>query len=143
MAAGTHRWMRRAFKGVALGCVAGVLLAGCSDYPVEVDSSGQLTGVWSDYAGRTVEFADDGTFTARGLDKAMVGASCDGVAERQQGAVDLQGSYAEVTFDGVECEGMNLTFHGSPSSYVFCFTRDMTAGGCTDEFSRKSARPRR
>ncbi|PBC63873.1 hypothetical protein BKI49_12155 [Streptomyces sp. Tue6028] len=137
MAADQHQRIRRAFMGAALGCVVTLLLASCSDYPVEVDTVDQLTGVSSDFAGRTVEFKGDGTFTAEGLDKAEVGAECSGIADRQQGTLSLLGSYGEVTFDGVDCEDMKLAFHGSPSSFVACFTRDMTSGGCTDEFSRE------
>ncbi|MFC8505240.1 hypothetical protein ACFU3J_03870 [Streptomyces sp. NPDC057411] len=113
-------------------------VGGCSEYAVQVDSFDQLTGVWSDHAGRTVEFKGDGTFTGTGLDKAAVGVSCSGIAARQEGSVSLSGTYAEVTFDGVECDGMNLTFHGSPSSFVACFTQDMASAnaGCSDEFSR-------
>ncbi|MGD1225363.1 hypothetical protein AB9Q10_43880 [Streptomyces krungchingensis] len=137
MAAEQHQRIRRAFMGAASVCAATFLLASCSDYPVEVDTVDQLTGVWSDFAGRMVEFKDDGTFTAKGLDKADVGADCSGIADRQRGTVSLSGTYGEVTFDGVDCEGMKLAFYGSPSSFVACFTQDMTSGGCTDEFSRK------
>ncbi|TXS29787.1 hypothetical protein EAO71_14290 [Streptomyces sp. ms191] len=114
------------------------LLTSCSVYPVEVDTVDQLAGVWSDFDGRTVEFKDDGTFTAQGLDEAGIGAQCSGIAARQHGAVSLSGTYGEVTFDGVDCEGMALAFYGSPSSFVACFTRDPVSGGCTDEFSRKA-----
>ncbi|MFJ9812882.1 hypothetical protein ACIRTB_32155 [Streptomyces sp. NPDC101158] len=141
MAAGRHQRIRRAVSGAALGCAVTFLLVSCSDYPVEVDSVDQLTGVWSDFAGRTVEFKDDGTFTAKGLDKADVGSECAGIGDRQEGTVSLSGSSDEVTFDGVECEGMKLAFYGSPSSFVICFTQDMTSGGCTGEFSRKEGAP--
>ncbi|MFE5943675.1 hypothetical protein [Streptomyces sp. NPDC056480] len=64
-----------------------LLSASCSGYyPVEVDSADQLTGVWSDWSGVTVEFEDDGTFVAKGLDKDdVVGWGCTGFAERQHG----------------------------------------------------------
>ncbi|MEV0976975.1 hypothetical protein [Streptomyces sp. NPDC049915] len=117
------------------------LSASCSVYPVEIDSADQLAGVWSDFAGRTVEFTDDGTFTAKGLDKAYVGAECSGIADRQHGTLSLFGTYGEVTFDGVDCEGMKFAFYGSPSSFVACFTRDVTSGGCTDEFRRRKTDP--
>lgn len=123
--------------GAALGCAVTFLLSSCSDYPVEVNTNGQLAGVWSDFAGRTVEFEGDGTFTAQGLDKADAGDECPGIADRQHGTVSLFGSYGEVTFDGVDCEGMKIGFQGSPSSFVVCFTRDLASGGCTGEFSRK------
>ncbi|WP_405635800.1 hypothetical protein OHB53_23770 [Streptomyces sp. NBC_00056] len=141
MAADQHQRIRRAFMGAALGSAVTFLLTSCSVYPVEVNAIDQLAGVWSDVAGRTVEFKDDGTFTAKGLDKAEVGAECSGIADRQHGTVSLFGTYGEVTFDGVVCEGMKLAFYGSPSSFVACFTRDMTSGGCTDEFSREEADP--
>ncbi|MFE0652743.1 hypothetical protein ACFVZH_29630 [Streptomyces sp. NPDC059534] len=133
--------MRRAGVGVVLGCGVMFLVAACSVYPVEVDSVDQLEGVWSDFAGRTVEFKDDGTFTAKGLDKAAIGAECSGIADRQEGSVSLAGTYGEVTFDGVDCEGMELAFYGSPSSFVACFTGDAASGGCADEFSRKDDGP--
>jgi hypothetical protein len=123
--------------GATLGCAVTFLSASCSDYPVEVDSVDQLTGVWSNWDGATVEFKDDGTFTARGLNKEDVGYECSGIADRQHGTLSPSGTFAEVTFDGVDCEDMKLAFYGSPSSFVACFTRDVTAGGCTDEFSRK------
>ncbi|MEW2415359.1 hypothetical protein AB0953_16810 [Streptomyces sp. NPDC046866] len=113
------------------------LLSSCSSYPVQVNTVDQVTGVWSDFAGRTVEFKGDGTFTATGLDTSDLGAACPGIADRQHGAVSLGGSYGDVTFDGVDCEGMRLAFYGSPSSFVACFTQDVTSGGCTDEFRRK------
>lgn len=137
MAAGRHQRIRRAFMGVAWGCGVSFLLTSCSTYPVEVTSADQLAGVWEDFAGRTVEFKGDGTFTATGMDEADVGEECSGVAATQQGALSLSGTYADVTFDGVDCEGMMLAFYGSPSSFVVCFTRDVTAGGCTGELSRK------
>ncbi|MEU6978361.1 MULTISPECIES: hypothetical protein [unclassified Streptomyces] len=113
------------------------LATSCSVYPVEVETADQLVGVWSDFAGRTVEFKGDGTFTAKGLDEAEVAADCSGIADPQQGSLALGGTYADVTFDGVDCEGMKLAFYGSPSSFVACFTRDVTVGACTDELSRK------
>ncbi|MEV7281912.1 hypothetical protein [Streptomyces sp. NPDC093111] len=112
------------------------LLVSCSTYPVEVRTADQLTGTWTDFAGRTVEFKDDGTFTAKDLDKADVGAECSGIAALQKGTVSLSGAYGDVTFDGVDCEDMKLAFYGSPSSFVACFTRDVTAGGCTGELRR-------
>ncbi|MET9677062.1 hypothetical protein ABZY68_28815 [Streptomyces sp. NPDC006482] len=114
------------------------LLASCSGYyPVEVDTVDRLTGVWSDWTGATVEFKDDGTFTAAGLDKAdVIGWGCTGFAERQHGTWSPSGTHDTVTFDGVDCEDMSLAFYGSPESFIFCFTRDVTAGGCSHEFSR-------
>lgn len=127
--------------GAALGCAATFVSASCStsDYPVEVRTVDQLVGVWSDFAGSTVEFKGDGTFTAKGLDRAAIGAECAGIADRQNGTVALSGTYGEVTFDGVDCRGMELAFYGSPTSFVVCFTRDAASGGCADEFSRKKA----
>ncbi|MFG2328389.1 hypothetical protein ACGFMM_02060 [Streptomyces sp. NPDC048604] len=116
------------------------LLASCSGYyPVHVDSADRLTGVWTDWSGATVEFKDDGRFTATGFDKEdIVGWGCTGFAEQQQGTWS-PAPYSEVTFDGVDCEDMSLAFYGSPSSFVACFTKDMTAGGCTHEFSRQQS----
>lgn len=137
MAADRHQRIRRAFMGAALGCAVTFLLASCSDYPVQVDTVDQLTGVWSNWAGATVEFKGDGTFTAKGLGKGDLGDECSGIADRQQGALSPSGTFAEVTFDGVDCAGMKLAFYGSPDSFVACFTRDVTAGGCTDEFRQE------
>ncbi len=138
MAADRLQRIRRACRGAAWGGAATFLLAACSGYyPVEVDSADQLTGVWSDWSGVTVEFEDDGTFTAEGFDKEdVVGWGCSGFAERQHGTWTPSGSYGDVTFDGVDCEDMKLAFYGSPSSFVACFTQDVTSGGCTHEFSR-------
>ncbi|MFG3345129.1 hypothetical protein ACGF1Z_08675 [Streptomyces sp. NPDC048018] len=119
-----------------------LLLVSCSDYAVRIDTADQLTGVWSDFAGRTVEFKDDGTFTANGLDKADVGTECSGIAAQQRGTVSLSGpgGYGEVSFDGVDCAGMKLAFYGSPTSFVACFTQDVAPGtGCTGEFHRQHA----
>ncbi|MFJ3714488.1 hypothetical protein [Streptomyces sp. NPDC090057] len=137
MAGNQHQAIRRAFMGAALGCAVTFLLASCSDYPVEVTTADQLTGVWSDWTGATVEFKDDGTFTAKGLDKVsdVVDSGCSGFTERLHGS--WSPTYGTVTFDGVDCKDMRLAFHGSPDSFVACFTRDMTSEGCANEFNRK------
>lgn len=87
MAADQHQRIRRALMSAALGGAVTFLLASCSGYyPVEVNTVDRLTGVWSDWTGATVEFKDDGTFTAKGLDKAdVVGWGCSGFADRQHG----------------------------------------------------------
>ncbi|WP_418961620.1 hypothetical protein [Streptomyces tritici] len=36
---------------------------------------------------------------------------------------------------------MRLAFYGSPSSFVACFTKDVTSGGCSHEFSRDEGDP--
>jgi hypothetical protein len=139
MAADQHQRIRRAFTSAASGGAVTFLLASCSGYyPVEVNTADRLTGVWSDWTGATVEFKDDGTFAAKGLDKAdIVGWGCSGFAGLQHGTWSPSGTYGEVTFDRVDCEDMKLAFYGSPDSFVACFTRDVTSGGCTHEFSRK------
>ncbi|MFF4163023.1 hypothetical protein [Streptomyces sp. NPDC001741] len=139
MGADRRQRIRRAFVGAASGPAVALLLTSCSGYyPVAVDSAEQMTGMWSDFSGATVEFEDDGTFVAEGFDtKDIVGWGCSGFAGRQHGTWTPSGTYGEVTFDGVDCEDMQLAFYGSPSSFVACFTRDVTSGGCTHEFSRE------
>lgn len=139
MAAGRFQWVRRVCRGVASGGVVAILSACSGYYPVQVDTADQLTGVWSEWSGATVEFEDDGTFTATGLDQGdVVGWGCTGFAERQRGTWSPAGTYGDVTFDGVDCEGMELAFYGSPGSFVACFTQDETSGGCTHEFRREN-----
>ncbi|MFI8822251.1 hypothetical protein [Streptomyces sp. NPDC053431] len=118
-----------------------MLLTSCSVYPVAVDDEG-LTGVWSSYGSEaTVEFKADGTFTGKDLDKSNVGTLyCSGISARQHGSWSLSGTFAEVTFDGVDCQDMVFSFHGSPEHYIACFTRDVTAG-CTEEFDREEDGP--
>ncbi|MFE5542285.1 hypothetical protein ACFQ71_00545 [Streptomyces sp. NPDC056534] len=138
VAAGQCLWVRRACWRAVLGSAVVFLVAGCSGYyPVSVGRADQLTGVWSEWSGASVEFEDDGTFTATGLDESdVVGWGCTGFAERQRGAWSPSGTYGEVTFDGADCDDMQLAFYGSPTSFVACFTRDVTSGGCTHEFRR-------
>ncbi|MFB6621812.1 hypothetical protein ACFCWD_04485 [Streptomyces sp. NPDC056374] len=138
VAAGQCLWVRRACWRVVLGSAVVFLVAGCTGYyPVSVGRADQLTGVWSEWSGASVEFEDDGTFTATGLDVSdVVGWGCTGFAERQRGAWSPSGTYGEVTFDGADCDDMQLAFYGSPTSFVACFTRDVTSGGCTHEFRR-------
>ncbi|MET9964235.1 hypothetical protein ABZ128_35015 [Streptomyces sp. NPDC006326] len=137
MAADRHQRIRRAFTGAALGCAVTFLLASCSVYPVAINAVDQLTGVWSSYnTEATVEFKDDGTFTGKGLDKSDLGTFwCSGIADRQHGTWSHLGNFTEVTFDGVDCEGMQFAFYGSQSHFIACFTRDVTSG-CTEEFRK-------
>lgn len=136
MAVGRYGRARWAVVGVGVT----VLVAGCSVYPVSVEAGG-VTGVWSSYGSEaTVEFKDDGTFVGTGLDASDVGTRwCSGIAGRQQGKWTPSGEFAEVSFDGVDCEDVDFAFYGSPEHYIACFTRDVTAG-CTEEFRREEGR---
>ncbi|MFI8960825.1 hypothetical protein ACIGO8_01820 [Streptomyces sp. NPDC053493] len=122
--------------------MAPLLLASCSDYAVSVESEDQVTGVWASYGSEaTVDFKADGTFTAKDLDTSDLGTTwCPGIADPQHGTWSLFGTYAEVTFEGVDCDDTMFAFHGSPEHFIACFTDDLTAT-CTEEFDREEHVP--